>query len=70
MSDEHDLYGQPEHVSRAAIVEIIDRKNELERVVGIFRQALADIAGEHVSDPHRRAHQALRDADHEGSRRN
>lgn len=60
-----------DHVPRVDQLEIIARKNELERVVPIYRAALewiansggAGTAAAHVAD------QALREADREDSRR-
>jgi hypothetical protein len=52
-----------DHVTRRQTLDLIDELNHLRRVVPIYRQALATIAGEHTPDPHRTAHQALREAD-------
>jgi len=53
-----------DHVHPVRTPELVARLNELERVVPIYRQALEEIAGQRAPDPHRRAHQALRDANH------
>ena len=53
-----------EHVPRVDQLVMIERLNEFERVVPIYRHALERIAGQHTADPHREAHEALHQADH------
>jgi hypothetical protein len=57
-----------EHVDRVQIAELISRLNEYERITPILLVALGEIAGERCPDPKKRAHTALREANHpEGS---